>query len=291
MLIATLLYAIGGNAVKQLFKTGATPFGLAQLRIAFAFLWLLLFAVSLRRDLLQVRGRDVVHLAVFGCLALAGVQLSYYLAISRLNIAVATFIQFTGIIWVAGWERFRRRQPVSWHVWVALVLVIAGSFFMVGAYRPSLLRLNLAGLAISLIASLFFAGFLLRSSTLVARIDRYSVLLYGFGAGTLMWLVIDLLFRPALPSQPVTWLWMAGIGLLGTLVPFALEVGVLRLLRPSVVGILATAEPVFAGIIAYLFLKDILEPLQLLGAAVTCAGIVLVQARAAPGDMPAISPD
>lgn len=211
-------------------------------------------------------------------MAVAGVQLTYYLAIARINIAVAVFTQFSAIVGIAAWERFRRHQEVSGRLWLAVVLVLAGAFLMVGVYRPALLRLNLVGVGLSLLAAVFFAAFLLRASTLVTRVDRFSMLLYAFGAGTGMWLVIDLVLHPVLPSRPQIWAVMAMIGLLGTLLPFGLEVTALRRLRPSVVGILAAAEPVFAGLIAFLFLKDTLEPLQVLGAVVVCAGIVLAQA-------------
>ncbi len=278
VLLSALCYAVGGNVVKTLFSNGATPFALAQLRIGFAFLWLLLFIAIFRPSQLRVPGREIPHLLLFGWVAVAGVQLVYYLAIARINIAVAVFTQFTAIVGVAAWERFRRHQPVSGRLWLAIALVLGGAFLMVGAYRPALLRLNLPGIGLSLLAAVLLAAYLLRASTLITRLDRFSVLLYGFGAGTLLWVVIDLVARPALPRRADIWITMALIGLFGTLLPFGLQVTALRVLRPSVVGIFATAEPVFAGIIAFLVFKDALEPLQVLGAAVVCVGIVLAQA-------------
>jgi drug/metabolite transporter (DMT)-like permease len=278
VLTATLCYAVGGNVVKLLFARGSTPFALAQLRLGFAFAWLLLFTLLFRRAGLRVPRREIPHLLIFGWVAVAGVQMTYYLAIARINIAVAVFTQFSAIVGIAAWERFRRHEKVSARLWFAVILVIGGAFLMVGAYRPQLLRLNLTGVGLSLLAAIFFAAFLLRASTLVTRVDRFAMLLYAFGAGTVMWIVIDLVSHPALPAGLGTWGVMALIGLFGTLLPFGLEVTALRRLRPSVVGILAAAEPVFAGFIAFIWFKDVLEPLQVLGAAVVCAGIVLAQA-------------
>lgn len=263
--------------VKLQFKY-ATPFALAQLRLGFAFAWLLLLTLAFNRTWLRVPRREIPHLLVFGWVAVAGVQMTYYLAISRINIAVAVFTQFSAIVGIAAWERFRRHEQVSGRLWFAVVLVLGGAFLMVGAYRPDLLRLNLVGVGLSLLAAVFFAAFLLRASTLVTRVNRFSMLLYAFGAGTVMWVVIDLVSHPALPSSPQVWMVMALIGLFGTLLPFGLEVTALHWLRPSVVGILAAAEPVFAGFIAFIWFKDVLEPLQVLGAAIVCAGIVLAQA-------------
>jgi drug/metabolite transporter (DMT)-like permease len=71
---------------------------------------------------------------------------------------------------------------------------------------------------------------------------------------------------------------MALLGLLGTLVAHGLFVLALRTIRPSSAGIVATAEPVFAGLIAFFVLGDRLQPLQVVGAAVIVAGIITVQA-------------
>ncbi|HYS29892.1 MAG TPA: EamA family transporter, partial [Candidatus Limnocylindria bacterium] len=128
-----MCYAAGGNGVKVLFQRGYAPATLAQLRIGFAFVWLLLILLLLRPQLLRIPRRELVPLAVFGTAAIAGVQLVYYLAIARLNIAVALFVQYLGLVAITAWERYRRQQQVAARVWAALGLVLIGSFFMVGA--------------------------------------------------------------------------------------------------------------------------------------------------------------
>jgi drug/metabolite transporter (DMT)-like permease len=79
------------------------------------------------------------------------------------------------------------------------------------------------------------------------------------------------------PADWRIWAVMALLGLIGTLLPHGLFLMALRTIRPSSAGIVATAEPVFAGVIAYLAFGDRLEALQLMGAAIVIAGIVIVQ--------------
>jgi drug/metabolite transporter (DMT)-like permease len=253
----------------------------------------LLILLVLRPPLISVPRRELPALAMFGVVAIAGVQLAYYLAIARLNIAVALFVQYLGLVGVTAWERFRRQQQVATNVWLALILVLLGSFFMVGAYRPALLRVNLPGIGLALLAAVLLAFFLLRASTLVQRINRWTMLLYAFGFGTAAWVVYDLVLRPALPRSPSVWAAMAVIGLVSTLLPFGLEVAALQMLRPSLVGIVATAEPVFAGLIAFFLLRDVLELPQVAGAALVLAGIVVVQLGADEPELLAapVSPD
>ena len=260
VLLSAFLFAAGGNVVKALFKLGYSPLVLAQLRIWSAFLGLFFSLLVIRPALLRVDRRELPALAIFGGVGLAGVQLSYYLTIARINIAVALLVQYLGLVAVTVFERYHRRQAVGTPVWAALAMVLIGAFFAVGAYQPALLRVNLPGVMLGLVSAGFFAFYILRASTLARRLNTWTVLLYGFGAGTVLWAV------------------MALLGLVGTLLAHGLFVMALRTVRPSTAGIIATAEPVFAGLIAYLVLGDRLQPLQIFGAAVIVAGIIAVQA-------------
>jgi DME family drug/metabolite transporter len=278
VVLSAFLFAAGGNVVKALFKLGYSPLVLAQLRIWWAFAWLFCALLVIRPALLRVRRRELPALAVFGAVGLAGVQLSYYLTIARINIAVALLVQYLGLVAVTAFERYHRRQSVPAQVWGALAMVLVGAFFAVGAYQPTLFRVNLPGVMLGLVSAGFFAFYVLRASTLARRLDTWTVLLYGFGAGSLLWAGFDAVTGTALPADWRIWAVMGLLGLIGTLVAHGLFVMALRTIRPSSAGIVATAEPVFAGLIAFLVLGDRLQPLQVLGAAVIVAGIITVQA-------------
>jgi drug/metabolite transporter (DMT)-like permease len=278
VVLSAFLFAAGGNAVKALFRLGYSPLALAQLRIWWAFAWLFVILLAVRPALLRVNRRELPALTVFGTIGLAGVQLSYYLTIARINIAIALLVQYLGLVAVTAFERYHRRQAVPAQVWGALAMVLAGAFFAVGAYQPALLRVNLPGVMLGLVAAGFFAFYVLRASTLARRLNAWTLLLYGFGAGSLLWAAFDVVSGTALPADWRIWVVMGLVGLIGTLLAHGLFVWALRTIRPSSAGIVAAAEPVFAGLIAFLVLGDRLEPLQVFGAAVIVAGIIAVQA-------------
>jgi drug/metabolite transporter (DMT)-like permease len=278
VVLSAFLFAAGGNVVKALFRLGYSPLVLAQLRIGWAFAWLFLIILAVRPALLRVDRRELPALAVFGTIGLAGVQLSYYLTIARINIAVALLVQYLGLVAVTAFERYHRQQAVPAQVWGALAMVLAGAFFAVGAYQPALFRVNLPGVMLGLVAAGFFAFYVLRASTLARRLNAWTILFYGFGAGSVMWAVFDVVSGTRLPTDWRIWAIMALLGLLGTLAAHGLFVLALRTIRASAAGIVATAEPVFAGLIAFLVLGDRLQPLQVAGAAVIVAGIIVVQA-------------
>ena len=63
----------------------------------------------------------------------------------------------------------------------------------------------------------------------------------------------------------------------GTIIPFFLLVSALRHLPATRVGIIAMLEPVVATIVAWAWLGESLGALQLVGAAVVLAAILLAQ--------------
>ena len=87
---------------------------------------------------------------------------------------------------------------------------------------------------------------------------------------------VSLLGRLESIELPV-WLLMAWMVVLGTIVPFGLLVAALRHITPTRAGILAMFEPVAGTAIAFLWLREELEPVQLVGAGVVLCGISLAQ--------------
>jgi drug/metabolite transporter (DMT)-like permease len=73
----------------------------------------------------------------------------------------------------------------------------------------------------------------------------------------------------------------------GAIVPFWLSISALSHFAPTTAGLVATVEPVFASIVAWLWLEQVLTGWQIAGGLVVLTGIVLAQtARAEPVPTP-----
>jgi drug/metabolite transporter (DMT)-like permease len=66
---------------------------------------------------------------------------------------------------------------------------------------------------------------------------------------------------------------------MGTAIPFGLYFVGINYIRSTRASITATLEPISAGFIAYLFLGEVLEPLQILGGVLVITAIVLLHLR------------
>jgi drug/metabolite transporter (DMT)-like permease len=287
---AATLWAANGTVSKVILQSGdLSSQRLAEVRSTGAFVGLAIAIALLRPRSLLVTRRELPFLVAFGILGLALVQWTYFAAIDRLEIGIALLIQYTAPLMIALWARFAMNEHVRARIWTALGLSLLGLALVVDVWRG--LTLDGIGVVFAFGAALSFAFYILMAERGVRRRDPLSLLCLGMFFSSAFWAVVQpwwsfpaeivdddvsLLGNLAEYDLPV-WLLMASVVVLGTIVPFALLVGSLRHLPATRVGIAAMFEPVAASIIAYLWLDEELSGVQLVGAVLVLAGILLAQ--------------
>jgi drug/metabolite transporter (DMT)-like permease len=287
--IAATLFAVNGTVSKVILKSGITAQELTEVRCAGALFGIVLLAAATRPASLRVRLEELPLLVALGIGGLALVQWSYFYAIARLEIGIALLIQFVGPILVALWARFVYGEHVRQRIWLALCLALAGLTLIVQVWSGG--RLSSAGIVAAAVAAVTYAAYILLAERGVHRRDPLSLSAWGFLFATLFWSVlapwwdfpgsrvgdsVSLLGNLASSHLPV-WLLMLWMVTLGTIVPFLLVVGALRHITATRAGITGMLEPVAAILVAWVWLGESLEPVQLGGATLTLAGICLAQ--------------
>jgi drug/metabolite transporter (DMT)-like permease len=287
--VAATLFAVNGTVSKVILASGISARQLTEVRCAGAVVGLVLLAAVTRPASLRIRAKDLPLLLALGVVGLALVQWSYFYAIARLEIGIALLIQFVGPILVALWARFVFGERVRQRIWLALALALAGLTLIVQIWHGG--RHSGAGIAAAVVAAVTYAAYILLAERGVRRRDPISLSAWGFLFATLFWSVlapwwdfpsgrvddhVSLLGHLASTDLPV-WLLMLWMIVLGTIVPFLLVVGALRHITATRAGITGMLEPVVAIVVAWAWLGESLEPVQLSGALITLAGIGLAQ--------------
>src|SRR6266511_2688164 len=250
---------------------------------------LTLIALVTRPGSLRIRRNELLLLIALGVGGLALVQWSYFFAIHRVEIGIALVIQFVGPILVALWARFVYGEHVRRRIWLALAFALTGLLLIVEIWRAH--RPNTLGLAAAALAAITYAAYILLAERGVRVRDPISLSAWGFLFATIFWSIlapwwdfpaarvnddVSLLGNLASSHLPV-WLLMLWMIVLGTIVPFLLVVGALRHIVATRAGITGMLEPVVAILVAWAWLNESLEPVQLAGAVLTLLGIGLAQ--------------
>ena len=286
---AAALFAVNATASKLLMLAGLTSVQLVALRSAGAAGCLLALVAATRPGALHVTRDELAYLAVFGITGIAFVQWFYFVAIQRLPVGIALLLEYTAPLLVALWVRFIRREQVRARVWAALVLCLGGLGVVAQVWAG--LRLDAIGVAAGLAAAVSLAAYYLLGEHGLGRRDSLSLSAWTFTFSALLWAVVQPWWRfpfdvlaadLALPGPLAAltapgWMLGAWVVLLGTVVPFLLVLGAIGKLGAHRVGLLGMAEPVAAGVVAWLLLGEVLNAVQLFGAAIVLAGIALAE--------------
>jgi len=296
---AAACWAMAAVLAKHAFDHGVPPIRLAEARVAVAVVVLAPLLVWRRPRLLRPPPGTLPLLVGFGA-CVAAVTLSYYLAIDHLPVGVAVSLQYTGPAMVLAVSALAgrggradspghppgvpRTPPGPGRVaWVAAAITLAGAV-LVSRALEGLGALDVAGVAAGLASAVGFAAYLL-TAELAGRRGAHpaTTLLWGFLSSVAIWSLVAPWWSWPVDAlrDPGVALAVAGVGLVGTLLPFALAVGAVRVISAATAGIAATSEPVFAAAFAWVLLDQRLAPPQLAGGALVVAGVVLAQLAAA----------
>jgi drug/metabolite transporter (DMT)-like permease len=286
---AATLWAINGTVSKVILASGISSLRLSQVRTTGALVGLVLILLVTAPERLRVRRRELPYLALFGIGGLAFVQWFYFLALHRLEVGIALLIEYLAPLLVALCARFAFHEAVRRRIWLALALALAGLGLIVDVFHGG--SLSTTGIIFALAAAVTYALYILLAEHAVGDRDPVSLLAWGFGFAAVFWAIIapwwsfpahrvgadvSLLGHLGAHHLPV-WALMTWMIVPGTIIPFFLLVSALRHLSATRVAIIAMVEPVVATIVAWVWLGESLSALQLAGAAIVLAAIVLAQ--------------
>jgi drug/metabolite transporter (DMT)-like permease len=287
--VAAALWGVNGGVSKTILATGLSSERLAQVRSLGAAAGLVAILAVTAPHRLRLTRRELPYLVAFGMGGLAFVQFFYFLAIHRLAIGIALLVEYLAPLLVALWARFVQHAPVRRRVWVALALALSGLGLIVDVFGGE--TLSTAGLAFAFAGAFAYALYVLLAEHVVGGRDPVSLLAWGFLFASVFWavvvpwwsfpahsLTVDTSLGGTLASHhaPV-WLLAAWMIVLGTIAPFFLLISALRHVSATTAGIVAMLEPVVGAIVGWLWLKESLDAVQLVGAGIVLFAVGLAQ--------------
>jgi len=240
----------------------------ARFVAATAILW----AYLLRRGTpVRLRGRTLaVELAlgvVYGFMAIA-----YFESLAWLSAGVATLVLFTYPVQVTLVSAIALDEPVTVSKALALVAALGGVALVAGGESA----VGLPGLVLVGLASLAYTVYSTGSRVMVETVPPLThaasvflgvtvvVLLYGVGTGTL-----------SAPATPAHWRLIAGITVVGTLLPMILFTARLARIPASTASIVSTSEPLTTVVLGVALLGEPFTPAIALGGASILASVGL----------------
>ncbi|GAA1868180.1 hypothetical protein GCM10009751_28390 [Myceligenerans crystallogenes] len=284
-LVSAMAFGLSGSFAKGLLDAGWSAGAAVTLRV------LIGAAVLAVPALLALRGRwsllreNAWVFAVYGLVAVAGTQLTYFYAVSYMDVAVALLIEFLAPIVVVGWMWARHgRRPGPWVVaggavaltGLALVLDLAagggisarGVLWALGAMAGCAVYFVMSARPTPLPPVTLAAGGLLVGGAVLLVAGLVGVVPFDVA-------LVPVRFRDLTVDW---WVPVLGLGLVTAAVAYVAGIAASRRLGARLASFAGLSEAVLAVIFAWLLLGQSLGAIQLLGGALILAGVVMVRA-------------
>ena len=224
---------------------------------------------------------DLIQCLVLGTLGVAASNYFYYVAIQKTSVAIAIIVQYTAPVWVLLYVVARRQQRLSLQKVAAVGVAVAGialTIGMVGTKSSSPLHLDSSGFFAALLASFSFAFYNVGGHRVLARHDRWRVLVWTLASAAVFWLFVNPPWRVvAAHYAPAQWGFLFIFSMISVLGSFSLYFLGLQHLEPTRAIIASCLEPVFSILLAAALLGEGLRPVQTLGIVLVLSAIVIVQ--------------
>lgn len=246
--------------------------GVAMLRVASAALVLMLW----RRPSRRRKPSEWVLIGAWGT-ALALMNLTFYLSIDRIPVGTAVAIEFIGPIAVAALGSRRGRD------WLALTTAAGGVVLLADVHLSST-----TGVVLALVAGAFWAAYIIAG-------HRVAASGLGVDALALAMLIGALAIAPFVGSatgpafsDPLLLLAAVGVGLLSSVLPYALDQVTLRRLPRHRFALTLAVLPATAVVVGSIVLGQVPSAVEVVGIALVMASIVMTQGAERARSEPAV---
>jgi len=241
----------------------------------------------IRRSLLDINISQIRFFGSYG-LTLALFNSIWALSLRENGAAVATVLGYSSAGFTAIIALFLFQEKLGLPKIVAIILSLGGCVMVSNAYSTEMWKLNPLGVSTGLVSGVLFAVYTLFGKEAARReINVWTSLLYSFAFGAVFIMVFNLFpvlpgaagsFKALLPELPPDgWLILVFLSFVPTLLGFGLYNGSMNYLPASIANLLATTEPAMTAIEAYVFLRERMTLIQIVGSVIILSAVLIVQ--------------
>ena len=278
-------FGLSGSLARGLMDAGWSPTAAVALRVTIAALVLVVPGLLAVRGSMRVLVSNLHTIVLYGLLAVAGAQLMYFLAVSRLDVGVALLIEYTAPVAVVLFMWAARGQRPGPLTFIGAAIAAVGLVLLLDV---------LGGAYVDAFGVLFALGAMVGAATyfVISADDTSGLPPITLAAGGLVfasvvfWLAAAVGVLPMdMSTAPVEftfgevpwWVPVLLLGLVTAALAYVTGIAAARHLGSRLASFVALSE-VAAGLgFAWILLDQQPRPIQLLGALLVLGGVVVVK--------------
>jgi drug/metabolite transporter (DMT)-like permease len=283
--VSAASFGMSGSLARGLLDTGWSPGAVVLVRVGLAALVLLPFGLRVLRGRWVLLRRSPGLVVVYGVLAVAGAQLCYFSAVSRMDVGPALLIEYTAPATVVVWLWLRHGQRPGAFTLIGAAVAAVGLVLVLDVVSG--VRLDTVGVVWALAAMVGAAVYFVISADEGTGLPPIVLAAAGLLVGALALGLLGLVgVLPMTTSRAPAdyaghvvpwWLPLLVLGLVTAAIAYVTGIAASRRLGSRLASFVALLE-VAAGVgFAWLLLGQLPRVVQLVGGLLVLGGVVAVK--------------
>lgn len=274
VMLAALLLGGGGAVTKYIYNSGVPPIFLLKIRLVSATFVLFVILRFFAPGYLKIRRSDILHFALLGIVGFSGFIACAMIAVSKISVGLAVFLQYLSPAMIVLFLRFYKNQRFDKIITLAVVMSVCGGLLMIFS-QPST-KTGLIGILLGLASAVLYSYNALKGKALSLKYRPLTTIFYSFTFATVFWIFVPVDVDWHVVAAPPLWMYLYVV-ICYTLLPYGLFYVGVHYLPPANVGVTAATEPVIAAVVAYLTIGETMGMLQVVGGLVVLSATILLQ--------------
>lgn len=243
---------------------------------AFRFLTAFVVAALIAFPRIKNVNRETLKYSLFVAMSLVFVYIGATFGVKYTSLSNSGFLCALTVVFTPVLAFFVKKQKPDRKLCIVVMMCLVGIALMT---LNEQLRMA-SGDILCLMCAFAYAVDLLITETAVAKddVDAFQLGVFQLGFTGIFMLILSFIFEePVFPASGACWGSALFLAVFCTGVAFIVQAVAQQYTTASHVGVIFTLEPVFSGIVAFIFAGEILLPRAYVGAALMLAGLLLME--------------
>ena len=277
VILAGVLWGIINIFVKKLSAAGLGSLQIAFSRMAVASVGFTGFLALTAPGKLRIKPRDIWMFIGTGIVSIVFFNCAYFYTMTHGQASIAVVLLYTSPVFIMLLSRIIFKEKITALKLFALVLTLAGCVLvagLIGGQASITPLIMLTGIA----SGLFYALYTIFGRFALARYDSFTVTAFTFIFGLIGSIPFADFngFASALTAEPLLPLYILGLGIFSTILPYIFYTWGLQRMESGKAAILVAVEPLVGAVIGMTLFHEPHDPMKLAGIACILAAIVIL---------------
>ncbi|MBV7274982.1 EamA family transporter [Clostridiaceae bacterium UIB06] len=278
-IISAIFFGTAGIFVKLAYKTGIDSISLLIIQYIIAVFLMFTIAFLKDRKKLYVSKKELFSMAVLGAVGNTLMTVFYYKAFEHLQVAMVTMLLFTYPIMVFIYSAIFENEKIQFKKMVAIMLAFIGCVFTLNTFSGEV-KYSIRGLVFGILSAVFYAFMNLYTEKKLEKADALTINAYStlFSLITLFFIRSpEFLLGDYIKFESLIYIIILAV--LCEIIPLTLLYTAIQDIGALKVSVIGNLEIPTAMIVSFMFLRESISMMQILGAILIVYAVYLIRGQ------------